>query len=155
MTPAEVLARPQNLAQIEQRNAEWLAETPGGPPWTERQRGEGFFQAGYDRYVLLAALQEAQERVARLEAVYGAAVAFVDSGVLVHRNFWPLTQALHAAVEAADRHFQPAEQERGHFDLDRQGKPFVRHELPPAALAQPAGEPPTGYDETDLRDINR
>jgi hypothetical protein len=52
------------LAQIEQRNAEWLAETPGAPPWTERQRGEGFFQAGYDRHVLLAALQEATERVA-------------------------------------------------------------------------------------------
>ena len=70
---------PQNLAQIEQRNAEWLAETPGGPPWTERQRGEGFFQAGYDRYVLLAALQEAQERVVRLEDALGELSEALDA----------------------------------------------------------------------------
>ena len=55
------------LDAIRARDAAWGAETPGGKPWTSRQRGEAYFQAGYDRHVLLAALDRAEAVVVALK----------------------------------------------------------------------------------------
>ena len=80
------------MSTLRERNAEWLAETPGGEEWTSARRGRALFDFGMDRRNLLVAGDALAEAIQLDLADCDEDVCPSDSGCIV--------QTLRAALAA-------------------------------------------------------